>query len=242
MPWMSGDAGPGSDVREPSSNSIAATHSGAGGRCRTIAVKMGVTLELAADEEWASRPFSAPAWTDREARIMQGMLERLRVQARRWPTDGTGFLLNEPDSDGHRNWIRVPDCAALLGARELTVVGFFGRAREDVDQSPIHQLEAGIVDTLETVSGVLCYYDLALAEGGYGNLILCSTPDAPTNVRGHSLHRHAVELTPGHYHCVRLHTGAVPGRFNGDARLVVERTRYYDFDSDPPWLAVRKLV
>src|SRR5215467_8689779 len=114
---------------------------------------MGATLELAANEECASRPFSDPAWTDRESRVMQGMFERLRAQAHRWPTDGGGFLLNEPDSDGHRNWIRVPDCAALLGATELTVVGFFGRARDDVDQLPIHELEAGIVDTLETVSG-----------------------------------------------------------------------------------------
>jgi hypothetical protein len=203
---------------------------------------MPPTLELAADEKRASRPFSAPEWTDRDARIMQVMLERLRAQSPRWPTDGAGFLLNEPDLDGYRNWIRVPDCAALRRARRLTVVGFFGRPRVDVDQSPIHQLEAGIVDTLETIPGVLCYYDLALAEGGYGNLILCAAADAPTHVRDHQLHRRAVELTPGHYHCVRLHSGAVPGRFSGDASLVVERTRYYDFDSDPPWLAVRNLV
>src|SRR5262245_50437914 len=179
-------------------------------------------LELAADEECASRPFSAPEWTDREERIMREMLARLRAQAGRWPTDGTGFLLCEPDPDGHRHWIRVPDCRTLLRARLLTVVGFFGRARADVEQSPIHQLEAGIVDTLETIPGVLCYYDLALAEGGYGNLILCSASDAPAHVHDHPLHRRAVELTPGHYHSVRLHTGAIPGPFVGDADLVVE--------------------
>ena len=199
-------------------------------------------LELTADEECASRPFTAPEWTRREERIMGGMLSRLRAQAPRWPRDGTGFRLCEPDSDGHRHWIRVPDCAALRRARQLTVVGFFGRARADVDQSPIHELEGGIVDTLETIPGVLCYYDLALAEGGYGNLILCSAPDAPTHVHDHPLHRRAVGLTPRHYHCVRLHTGAIRGRFSGDAGLVLERTRYYDFDGEPPWLAVRDLV
>jgi len=170
------------------------------------------------------------------------MLERVRAHARRWPTDGTGFLLREPDVDGHRHWIRVPDCAALRGARELTAVGFFGRARADVDQAAIHALEEGVVDTLETIPGVLCYYDLALAEGGYGNLILCSAPDAPTHVHDHPLHRRAVELTPRHYHDVRLHSGVVPGSFLGDAGLAVERTRYFDFDSDPPWLAVRNVV
>jgi len=203
---------------------------------------MSAVLELAADEECAARPFSAPAWTDRDASIMQGMLERLRARAQHWPAAGTDFLFCEPDADGHRHWIRAPDAGALRGARQLTAVGFFGRAREDVDQSPIHELEAGVVDTLGTIPGVLCYYDLALAEGVYGNLILCSAPEAPANVRDHPLHRRAVELTPGHYHCVRLHTGVVPGPFMGDAGLVVEHTRYYDFDSDPPWLAVRNLV
>jgi len=169
------------------------------------------------------------------------MLERLRARVATWGSDDANFLLREPDADGHRHWIRVPDCEALRTARELTAVGFFGRARADVDQSPIDKLESGVVDTLETIPGVLCYYDLALVEGGYGNLILCATPEAPAHVHTHPLHRRAVELTPLHYHCVRLHTGVVPGQFMGDASLVLERTRYYDFDSDPPWLAVRNL-
>ena len=173
---------------------------------------------------------------------MQQMLEWLRTLASRWNTDCTDFLMCEPDVKGHRHWIRVPDCQALLAARPLAAVGFFGQARADVDQQPIHELEAGIVDTLATIPGVLCYYDFALAEGGYGNLILCANADAPRNAHGHELHRRAVQLTPAHYHSVRLHTGVVPGAFTGDARLVIERTRYYDYDSEPPWLAVRDLT
>jgi len=202
-------------------------------------VELRAPVELTADEESDSRPFVAPSWTERDERVMQGMLEQLRARAATWGSDEAGFLLQEPDSNGHRHWIHVPDCGALSAAWELTAVGFFGRARAEVDQSPIHRLESGVVDTLETIPGVLCYYDLALAEGGYGNLILCATPEAPAQVHTHPLHRRAVELTPSHYHCVRLHTGVVPGRFVGDASLVLRRTRYYDFDCDPPWFAVR---
>ena len=173
---------------------------------------------------------------------MQQMLERLRVLAGQWNTESTGFLVRESDVERHRHWIRVPDCQALLGARRPAAVGFFGQVRGDVDQAPIHELEAGIVDTLETITGVLCYYDLALAAGEYGNLILCATAEAPKNVHGHALHQRAVQLTPSHYHSVRLHTGVVPGPFLGDAKLVIERTRYYDYDSKPPWLAVRDLT
>lgn len=172
---------------------------------------------------------------------MQRMLELLRGGANRWPTDSTGYLLREPDPNGRRHWIRIPDCAALRAAPRLTVVGFFGQARDTVDHTPIDELEAGIVETLDTLPGVLCYYDLELAAGRYGNLILCSAPDAPTRVQDHSQHRQAVELTPRHYHSVRLHNGAVRDRFDSDAQLVIERTRYYDFDADPPWRAVRHL-
>ena len=204
-------------------------------------MEMGA-VELSANQECAGRPFAAPAHTVREAGIMQGMLDRLRVRVAGWSGDKTGLLVREPDSDGHRHWIAAPNLAALRAGSGMTAVGFFGRARADIDHVPIDELEAGIVDTLETIPGVLCYYDVALAEGEYGNLILCAAPDTPKRVDTHPLHRRAVELTPGHYHCVRLHTGVVPGPFLGDDSLVLERTRYYDFDCNPPWLAVRNLV
>jgi hypothetical protein len=199
-------------------------------------------VELSANEDCAGRPFAAPSYTVREAGIMRRMLERLRVLAAGATADTTDFLVCEPDSDGHRHWIHAPDLAALRVAAGMTAVGFFGQARAGIDHLPIDELEAGIVDTLDTIAGVLCYYDVALAEGGYGNLILCATPDTPKRMDTHALHRRAVELTPRHYHSVRLHTGVVPGRFLGNESLVIERTRYYDFDCDPPWLALRNVL
>ena len=195
-------------------------------------------VQLARDEEVASRPFSARVHTTRDAVVMQAMLGRMRTLAAGW-TDAVHT--REPDADGRRHWIRVPDVDALLSARNLTVVGFFGQARPEVDHSLIHALEVSIVDTLERLTGVLSYYDLALPTGGFGNLILCRDPAAPVSVHGHELHRRAVELTPRHYRTVRLHTGTVPGPFSSAADLIVECTRYYDFAGEPAWLAVREL-
>jgi hypothetical protein len=176
---------------------------------------------------------------------MGTMLARLRLLAPGWRRDelaGKGVRLREPDRNGYRHWIRVPEPEALLTATGLTFVGFFEQTRRTIDHSPIDELEAMIVDALETIAGVLCYYDLALPGGGYGNLILCAAPTAPANVRQHDRHRLAVKLTPQHYHSVRLHDGPVPGAFAGTADLVVERTRYYDYDSEPAWLAVRRFT
>ena len=205
---------------------------------------MADVVELARDTVADGRPFTAPAHTAHETAVMQEMLERLRAVARGWlesPPAGSDFLVLEPDAAGLRTWIRVPDRTALLDANELTAVGFFGRSRTDVDQTVIHELEAEVVDTLERVPGVLSYFDLELPAGGYGNLILCRDSDVPVRWRDHELHRRAVELTPRHYHSVRLHTGVVRSPLLGHAELDVRRTRYYDFDCEPAWLAVRQL-
>ena len=130
---------------------------------------------------------------------MLAMLRRECVLASTWlerAPEGRGALVRERDAEGRRHWIRVPDREALLAASEMAFVGFFGHARDDVDHKLVHTLEAGIVDTLERVTGVLSYYDLALADGGYGNLILLGSAAAAANVHRHPLHQRAVDLTP----------------------------------------------
>jgi hypothetical protein len=201
---------------------------------------MGEVIELGGAEEVASRPFTAPAHTTREASVMQAMLTRMRVRAPVWlEGEERDILVRAPDADGRRHWIRIPDRDALVAAPHLTVVGFFGDVRDDIDQTLIHDLEEAIVATLEWIPGVLSYYDLELPEGGYGNLILCDDAAAPSRVQDHELHRRAVELTPRHYRTVRLHTGAVAGPLVSEEPLTLSRTRYYDFGGEEPWLAVR---
>jgi hypothetical protein len=175
------------------------------------------------------RPFTDPIHTMEDAAVMRDMLGRMRALARGWLTSRPqepGALLRD-----ERTWIRVPDRDALLAAGELTTVGFFGQARADVDHDPIHRLEEAIVDTLELVPGVLSYFNLGLSHGGYGNLILCDSPEVPVRWHEHRIHVRAVELAPRHYHSARLHTGVVHSGLLGDADLAVVRTRHYDFDS-----------
>jgi hypothetical protein len=148
-------------------------------------------------------------------------------------------LVYQFDAAGLRTWIRVPDRAALLAAPDLTTIGFFGQPRDGVDHAPIHELETAIVETLEEVPGVLSYFNLEVAQGRFGNLVLCAAPDVPVRWHAHEVHRLAVALAPSHYHSARLHSGTVRSGLADGAELVVLRTRYYDFDSEPAWLAVR---
>ncbi len=204
--------------------------------------RVDAVVQLGRETLVEGRPFTAPKNTLRDGAVMRAMLASLRGFARSWlasPSPEPGTLVYESDAAGLRTWIRVPDRAALLTAPELTTIGFFGQLRDDVDHAPIHQLETAIVETLEEVPGLLSYYNLELPQRRFGNLVLCATPDVPVRWRAHDLHSLAVALAPRHYHSARLHSGTVRSQLLGDAELVVLRTRYYDFDSDPPWLAVR---
>jgi hypothetical protein len=139
---------------------------------------VAIPVELSGDEAAADRPFTATAATERDLEVLRRMLARLRVRAAAWGPSRDVLVLERLDG-GLREWIRVPDAGALLVAGELAWVGFFGRAREGIDHGQIHDLEAGIVDTLERVTGVLSYYDLELASATYGNLILCASARRP---------------------------------------------------------------
>ena len=165
------------------------------------AIVLGVetVVQLSAAALVVERPFTAPENTERDLQVMLAMLRRECLLASTWlerAPEGLGALVRERDAEGRRHWIRVPDREALLAASEMAFVGFFGHARDDVDQKLVHTLEGGIVDTLDRVTGVLSYYDLALADGGYGNLILLGSAAAAANVHRHPLHQRAVGLTP----------------------------------------------
>jgi len=202
-----------------------------------------------ADEVLAGKPFTDPENTEREVGVMGHMLEHERERARSWrdiDDDGAQLelILREHDEEGHRHLIVVPDRRALVEASDVTAVGFFARPREEVDHTILFDLEDELVARMPHYAGLglLSYYDVELVKGAYGNLILFSTPDVPPEWYGDAVHRRATEVSPRHYHEVRLHKGSVAGPLLGSGDIVVERTKYFDFKTAPPWLGLRRFA
>jgi hypothetical protein len=203
---------------------------------------------LGPDELLAERPFTNPENTEREAEIMRSMLEHERNLARGWQAAGSEapatVVSNENDTEGLRHLLVVPDTQALIDAADVTAIGFFGKAREGVDHQILFGLEEALIGRMQSYGkvGLLSYYDveLALPKGSYGNLILFSTPDVPKEWYGDEVHRRAVEVSPGHYHTVRLHKGRVSGRVLEGGQLAIERTKYLDFERPDIWLGLRQ--
>ena len=174
--------------------------------------------------------------------LMADMLARERAAARTWVVENaTGPRVSERADDDRRQLLVAPDSVALVEARDVTAVGFFGQLRQGVDHTILFDLEARLAETFADYAalGLLSYYDLGAEHGRFGNLVLFSRPDGPELWHANPAHRQAVAVAPLHYESIRLHRGHIPGPFLGTGALLVERTSYLDFRDERPWRATR---
>ena len=196
---------------------------------------------LAGEQRLPARPFTDPERTLADAAVMNRMLQRLRRQARAWPSWRTSVEVLEHARGGCRHWLVVPSTAALSGAQDVTAVGYFGDQRPGMDHSAIYQLEADVVARLGRYApvGLLGYYDAEIAPAVHGNLVLFGTREVPPEWHRDRVHAAAVASAPRHYSVVRLHQGVIRGALLGRGQLVIQRTRYFDFGQQPAWQGLR---
>jgi hypothetical protein len=208
---------------------------------------MADEIELGPDEEVPGRPFTDPTHTRRDEEALRLLLAHERERARAWrdePSESRrDVIIRETDGAGLRHLLVVPETHALIQARDLVIVGFFGRPREDADEPLLFDLEERLVASMGEYAarGLLSYYDLELVKGAYGNLILFDRPEGPAGWGENPIHGEAVEISPQNYHEIRLHQGRLPGGLLEDGELQVTRTRYIDYGGAEPWRAVRRL-
>jgi hypothetical protein len=197
---------------------------------------------LSAQERLPARPFTDPERTRADAEVMDRMLQRLRHEAGSWPVGRTSVEILKYTRAGCRHWLVVPNAPALRAAQDVTVVGFFGDQRPGMDHSAIYQLEADVVARLGRYApvGMLGYYDAEIAPALHGNLVLFGTREVPPAWHSDRVHAAAVAITPRHYSVVRLHRGTICGALIGAGRLVIQRTRYFDFRQQPAWQGLRR--
>ncbi len=211
---------------------------------------MATEILLGPEETVAGKPFSDPVHTRRDEAALRRLLDHERERAGAWANDvldpPRDVLVHETDAEGRRHLLVVPDVEALLGAPSPTVVGFFGRPREDADGSVLFELEEELVERMRAgayaSAGLLSYYDVELVKGAYGNLILFATSDGPARWREDPLHGRAVEISPRNYHHIRLHQGTLSRPLLEPGELRVTRTRYLEYDGRGIWRAVRPLL
>jgi hypothetical protein len=172
---------------------------------------------------------------------MTRILALEREVARTWGPDVDGPGITERVHGEVRRLLAVPDGRALLVARDVAAVGFFGELRAGVDHTPLFEHERAVARTFPEFAplGFLSYFDLGPVHGRYGNLILFWTPEVPDAWHRGAVHGAAVAAAPVHYHHIRLHKGRIPGPLMGDGAIKVQRTQYLDFDGPREWRGLR---
>lgn len=207
---------------------------------------MPAELELGPHETVPGRAFVDPVHTRHDEEVMTRLLENERERARflaeDWLEGRRDVVVRETDPAGLRHLLVVPDTRALLETSDPTVVGFFGRPRQDADLATLFGLEEELVAGMPAATGLLSYYDLEFVKGAYGNLILFATPDGPGAWRDNLVHQRAVDISPSNYHEIRLHQGMLAGRLLEHHGLTLTRTRYLDYNGPEAWRAIRQLA
>ncbi len=177
-------------------------------------------------------------------RHIAGRVREVLRQPEERPGDPYPRVVRFTESDGCALRIVICNRGKLLEANDVSVVGFFGQRRPTSDCGPqMDTLDEELIEEFLQHPGILAYCSLELEPGGnWANLVLMSHADAKAHWVQSERHAYASQvLAPKHYNTVRLHNGDLPGGLMAGGDVLLVRTKYYDYQQDPKWRAIREM-
>ena len=201
-------------------------------------------LNLSAKQTVAGRPFTDPGHSADDLAVMRHMARQL-VDIYDDPVVCDFHPGKRPicKSDTQKRFFRIyyiqPDL--LFTLTNLTVVGFFGQKRPQADIQPLLDADKKFETTFHDHPGLLSLSTVRLPNGDFANLVLFTDDEAKDKWNFSPLHAEIVpKVSPPYYRSIRLNNGRLPQGLDAPDALFLERTRYIDYDSDPPWRALRQ--
>lgn len=191
----------------------------------------------------ADRPFTHPQHSWDDLALLQSLAEKLRQTLTHLPphTDSSGPRLEWQGVNELERRIVIANAARLRTQADVSLVGFFGHKRPEADPAPLEAIDGVLIGEFAQHPGVLSYCSQQLTDGNWGNLVVLGFPEARDHWRTSDRHAYAArELAPGYYRTIRLHNAHWPGGLFSGHGIVLQRTKYYDFQDQPPWHAVRE--
>lgn len=200
---------------------------------------------LTVDESPPGHPCASATLYDCDLPLLNYLLQDLRSLMRR---AAAGQLEITPhqnfswDVHGlHRRTI-VCDPEVLMHPIDVKIVGFFGDRRPKVDLEEVDAIEFALHEEFKRYPGILSYSSAELVDDQWVDLVVHRDPTDREAWRESKVHGHAVaQLAPKMYHSVRIHNGRILGGPIGSESVIIETTKYWDYDTDPVWHAFRTL-
>jgi hypothetical protein len=191
------------------------------------------------------RPFANPENIDHDLETLRYMLYQLCLLLEYPYLPGesprTVLFQNEGTSEWfHRLVLAQPD--GIWASAALVIVGFFGSRRDDANVALAHEFDRLLVSEIPEYPGLCTYSTMALSGGNYGNLVVFTDRNSRNHWSTSQAHVQAVNsLSPNYYSTVTIYNGLLPkGLLDRDA-LHVTRAKYFDYQCEPRWEAVREI-
>jgi hypothetical protein len=174
--------------------------------------------------------------------LLAYMLQDLRSLLRSHDAGTASVVAHEPMMwavHGLRRRTVVCEPDQIRSADRVCIVGFFAERRESIDYSALDELELDLLLEFRQYPGILSYSSIELANDFWANLVVHSVPDDTEAWRTSAAHMKAVQFSPELYSSIRIHNGHLPGGVTGNQSIAIDCTKYWDYDADPLWRAVR---
>lgn len=201
---------------------------------------------LDVDETPVGHPCADASLYSCDIPLLNYLLQDLRVLVRR---AASGDLVIAPHEQftwevhGLKRHTIVCDPERLMTPFDVKIVGFFGdRRAESVGSASVDKTEFMLHEEFKSYPGILSYSSAELVDDQWLDLVVHTDEADREAWRASKVHVHAVEhLAPVMYHSVRIHNGCVLDGPIGSNSIILESTKYWDYDHDPVWHAFREL-
>ena len=203
------------------------------------------SVYLDREEKVSGRPFVDPEHSLEDLAVMRHMARQL-VENYGDPVVcdfGPGKKpVCQSDPQGRHFRIYYVRADLLFSLKAITAVGFFGEKRKTADIQPLIRADKKFETAFNEHPGLLSLSTVRLSNGDFGNLVLFTTPQARDAWANSQLHRELVaKISPPYYRSIRLNNAMLPQGVAEPDDINLVRVKYIDYDSDPPWRAVREL-
>lgn len=199
-------------------------------------------IEIGADEVVPGHACTEVSLYSPDLDLLAYMLQDLRSMIRANDAGKIELVAHEPEFwtvHGLRRRTVVCEPERIRESDRVHVVGFFAERREEIDYVSLDELELDLLLEFRNFPGILSYSSIELANDFWANLVIHGVPEDTESWRGNTPHTHAVEMSPRLYSAIRIHNGHLDGGVAGNQAIAINCTKYWDYDHDPVWQALR---
>jgi hypothetical protein len=199
-------------------------------------------MTLGPDEVVRDRPFTHPRHIQGDVNTLRHMVDQLALFLEQYGGDKPEHpvLAHRPD---RRSWayrLLIARPGPLSGPGPLSIVGFLGQRLAEADVAAANEFDKILLEEIPEYPGLLSYSTMALVSGNYSNLVVFSDPRVKEQWSQSKAHAQAVrKLAPDYYSSVSLYNGLLPRGIHNSNALRLTRIKYFDYQSEPRWRAVR---